>query len=135
MYLNDATRQSLLAQLRQNADAPGRRVLLTGATVVSMDPAVGVLEKGDVLIEGEVIAAVGEDLRTQGSIADAVVIDAAGCIITPVSSTPTGTPGRRSCGGSCPTSTTWPGMSPTPCWASRRCTGPPTCTSAPSWRR
>ncbi|WP_310431363.1 amidohydrolase family protein [Streptomyces sp. 3330] len=83
MYLNDTTRQSLLAQLRQNADTPGRRVLLTGATVVSMDPAVGVLDKGDVLIEGDVIAAVGPDLRAQGSIADAVVIDAAGCIITP----------------------------------------------------
>ncbi len=83
MYLNDTTRQSLLAQLRQNADAPGRRILLTGATVVSMDPAVGVLDKGDVLIEGDVIAAVAPDLRAQGSIADAVVIDAAGTIITP----------------------------------------------------
>ncbi|MFD0312834.1 amidohydrolase family protein [Streptomyces flavalbus] len=83
MYLDDATRQSLLAQLRQDADAPDRRVLLTGATVVSMDPAIGVLDKGDVLIQGNVIAAVGPDLRARGSIADAVVIDASGCVVAP----------------------------------------------------
>ncbi|MFI7501571.1 amidohydrolase family protein [Streptomyces sp. NPDC049687] len=83
MYLSDAARQSLLARLRANAGAPGRRVLLTGATVVSMDPALGVLDKGDVLIEGDVIAAVGPDLRAQGTISDTVVIDTTGCILTP----------------------------------------------------
>ncbi|MFJ2239348.1 amidohydrolase family protein [Streptomyces sp. NPDC087859] len=83
MYSSDTTRQSQLAQLRQRAAAPARRVLLTGAAVVTMDPVIGVLDEGDVLIEGDVIAAVGPDLRAQGTIADAVVIDAAGCIVAP----------------------------------------------------
>jgi cytosine/adenosine deaminase-related metal-dependent hydrolase len=83
MYSSDTTRQSQLAQLRQRAGSPARRVLLTGAAVVTMDPAIGVLDKGDVLIEGDVIAAVGPDLRAQGTVADAVVVDARGCIVTP----------------------------------------------------
>ncbi|MFF1321124.1 amidohydrolase family protein [Streptomyces chartreusis] len=83
MYLDDSVRKGLLDRLRASAGGRDRRVLLTGATVVTMDPALGVLNRGDVLIEGEVIAAVGEDLRAQGAATDAVVIDATGCVVAP----------------------------------------------------
>ncbi len=39
-----------------------RRVLLRGATIISMDPAVGDHERADLLIEGRRIAAIGPDL-------------------------------------------------------------------------
>jgi cytosine/adenosine deaminase-related metal-dependent hydrolase len=83
MYLDDSVRKGLLDRLCASAGDRDRRVLLTGATVVTMDPALGVLSEGDVLIEGEVIAAVGEDLRAQGAATDAVVIDASGCVVAP----------------------------------------------------
>ncbi|MFE9686548.1 amidohydrolase family protein [Streptomyces sp. NPDC006285] len=83
MYLDDSVRRGLLDRLRASAGDHGRRVLLTGATVVTMDPSLGVLSTGDVLLEDDVIAAVGEDLRSQGAETDAVVIDAAGCIVAP----------------------------------------------------
>src|SRR5215813_2111595 len=38
---------------------PNRRILLKGGTILSMDPKVGNLAKGDVLIQGKKIAAVG----------------------------------------------------------------------------
>jgi cytosine/adenosine deaminase-related metal-dependent hydrolase len=56
-----------------------QKTLIKGGTVVSMDPAVGVLPRGDVLIEGEKILAVGPGLKADG----AEVIDAAGCIVIP----------------------------------------------------
>jgi cytosine/adenosine deaminase-related metal-dependent hydrolase len=83
MYLDGSVRAGLLEKLRASAGDSGRRVLLTGATVVTMDPALGVLDQGDVLIEGEKIAAVGADLRSQGAESDAVVIDASGCVVAP----------------------------------------------------
>jgi 5-methylthioadenosine/S-adenosylhomocysteine deaminase len=43
------------------------RRLLQGGIVVSQDPAIGVLARGDVLIEGERIAAVGVDLAADGA--------------------------------------------------------------------
>ncbi|MFE6409997.1 amidohydrolase family protein [Streptomyces sp. NPDC057837] len=83
MYADDQTRQTQLSALRRQAGSADRRILLTGATVVTMDPATGVLDKGDVLIEGDVIAAVGPDLRAGGDHAGTVVLDASGCVITP----------------------------------------------------
>ncbi|MFF9624772.1 amidohydrolase family protein [Streptomyces griseosporeus] len=83
MYLPDTSRRDLLDQLRRQASDPRRRILLTGATVVSMDPAVGTLPTGDVLIEGDAVAAVGPDLRAGGTVAGAVVVDASGCVVTP----------------------------------------------------
>lgn len=53
--------------------------LIRGGTVISMDPAVGDLPHGDVLIEGALIKAVGARLDAPG----AEVIDAAGCIVIP----------------------------------------------------
>jgi len=54
-------------------------VLLTGATIVTMDPVLGVLPKGDLLIEGDKIVAVGAELPS----GDALVIDAGGSILAP----------------------------------------------------
>lgn len=55
------------------------RTLIRGGMVLSVDPDVGDLPRGDVLIEDERIAAVGEDL----SAADAQVVDASRRIVMP----------------------------------------------------
>ncbi|HWX74322.1 MAG TPA: amidohydrolase family protein [Solirubrobacteraceae bacterium] len=57
----------------------GEKVLLRGGYVLSMDPDVGELERGDVLIESERIAAVGERLEHP----DAQLIDVSGSIVMP----------------------------------------------------
>jgi 5-methylthioadenosine/S-adenosylhomocysteine deaminase len=64
---------------RQPAVDPKHRIVLKGGTVISMDPKVGDLAKGDVLIEGTKISAVAPDLAATG----AQVIDAANCIVIP----------------------------------------------------
>lgn len=58
---------------------PGRRVLIRGGHVLSMDSNVGDFERGDVLIEGNRIVAVGTDLNAE----NAEVIDAKGRIVMP----------------------------------------------------
>jgi 5-methylthioadenosine/S-adenosylhomocysteine deaminase len=58
----------------------GRPILLRNATVLSMDPAIGVLEGGDVLVRAERIEQVGKDLPAPH---DADVIDASGGILMP----------------------------------------------------
>lgn len=55
------------------------RLLFRGATVLTMDPVLGDLERGDVLVEGETIAAVAEHL----DVGDCRVVDAAGSILSP----------------------------------------------------
>ena len=78
--------RSLVAQ---NAPAPadsgarGRRILLQGGIVLSMDPQVGDFERGDVLLEGKRILAVGPSLSASGAAAGAAVIDAADRIVLP----------------------------------------------------
>ena len=62
---------------RQTRDGKGR-VLLKGATIVSMDPKVGDLVKGDLLIEGTKIADVKAEINTT-----AEVLDASGTIMIP----------------------------------------------------
>jgi cytosine/adenosine deaminase-related metal-dependent hydrolase len=57
----------------------GRRYLISGGSVMSMDPQVGDFERGDVLVEGKEIVAVGPDVRA----GDAAVIDARGRIVMP----------------------------------------------------
>ncbi len=54
------------------------KTLLRGGMVVSMDPAVGDLPRGDVLIDGGRIAAIGATLD-----ADAEIVDATGKIVLP----------------------------------------------------
>src|SRR5215813_835687 len=48
-----------------------RRILMKGGTILSMDPKVGNLAKGDVLIQGKKIAAVGVNLQSAGEVIDA----------------------------------------------------------------
>ena len=55
------------------------RVLLRGGHVLSMDPEVGDVFGGDVLIEDDTIAAVGTELDVR----DAEVVDAQDCIVIP----------------------------------------------------
>ena len=54
------------------------KTLIRGGTILSMDPQIGDLPRGDVLIEGNRIAAVQPEIS-----ADAEVIDAAGFIVIP----------------------------------------------------
>ncbi|MEV6732908.1 amidohydrolase family protein [Streptomyces sp. NPDC051364] len=69
---------AVLAQIRRRP-AGRRRILFTGATIVTMDPGLGVIDRGDLLVEGDTITAVGGDLGG----GDAVVVDATGTILTP----------------------------------------------------
>src|SRR6202453_4923287 len=55
------------------------RTLFKGGTVVTMDPAVPNLATGDVLVDGDRIAAVGANLHVD----DTKVIDATGSIVMP----------------------------------------------------
>ncbi|CAN5372261.1 amidohydrolase family protein [soil metagenome] len=55
-------------------------VLLRGGTIVSMDPSIGILEAGDLLIEDGTIAAVGGQLPASDG---TIVVDVAGAIIMP----------------------------------------------------
>ncbi|HLF43789.1 MAG TPA: amidohydrolase family protein [Acidimicrobiia bacterium] len=55
------------------------RRLLQGGTVLSLDPKVGNFEKGDLLIEGSKIAAVGPEIHAD----DAEIIDASNTIVMP----------------------------------------------------
>ncbi|MFI0484923.1 amidohydrolase family protein [Actinomadura sp. 9N215] len=73
----DSRALELLTRASRDRD---RRVLLTGGTVVTMDPAIGNLA-GDVLVRGNTIADVGADLSAAGD--DAIVVDATGMIVLP----------------------------------------------------
>ena len=62
----------------------GARLLLRGATVVTLDPAGGDLAQGDVLIGGRSVEAVGRDLVGEGvDDENAVVVDCRGTIVMP----------------------------------------------------
>jgi cytosine/adenosine deaminase-related metal-dependent hydrolase len=78
MNVNDTTSAAVLEQLRRRP-ADERRILFTGATIVTMDPDLGVIDRGDLLVEGDTITAVGPHL----SAGDAVVVDATGTILSP----------------------------------------------------
>ena len=73
------------AALAQNADPPqdsgraGRRYVIRGGSVMSMDPAVGDFAQADVLVEGKTIVAV----RPNISAGNAAEIDARGRIVMP----------------------------------------------------
>jgi len=55
------------------------RVLISNAAIVSMDPDLGVIERGDLLIEGDRIAQVGGEIACD----DAETIDGSGAIVAP----------------------------------------------------
>lgn len=60
--------------------AVGEQILLKGGTVLSLDPQIGTLPVGDVLIEGNKIIQVGKDIQPGAS---TEVIDAAQMIVMP----------------------------------------------------
>jgi 5-methylthioadenosine/S-adenosylhomocysteine deaminase len=62
---------STLDFFKRSEKDPKRRFLLTGGTIISMDPQVGNFAKGDVLIEGKKIVAVGPNLKATGQRIDA----------------------------------------------------------------
>lgn len=57
----------------------GRRILISGATILSMDAATGDLPRGDILVEGETIAAIAPCIAAE----EAERVDAAGRICAP----------------------------------------------------
>jgi 5-methylthioadenosine/S-adenosylhomocysteine deaminase len=78
-----AAADATLDQLRRTAGDGGRRILIRGGTVISMDAGVGDFAAGDVLIEGKRIAAVGPDLSGSAQGGNAIVVDAAGMVVIP----------------------------------------------------
>jgi cytosine/adenosine deaminase-related metal-dependent hydrolase len=62
-----------------NTGVPGRRYVIRGGAVMSMDPHVGNFSQADVLVEGKKILAVGPNLHVGG----ASEIDATGRIVMP----------------------------------------------------
>ncbi|MEV0481704.1 amidohydrolase family protein [Streptomyces sp. NPDC050508] len=78
MNPRDTTGAAVLEQLRRQSADPRRRILFTGATIVTMDPELGILQ-GDLLVEGDSIAAIGPGLDADG----AVLVDASGTILAP----------------------------------------------------
>ncbi|MEV8363420.1 amidohydrolase, partial [Streptomyces niveus] len=58
MNVDNTDSVATLEKLRR-LPADRRRVLFTGGTVVSMDPGLGIIDNGDVLVEGDTITAVG----------------------------------------------------------------------------
>ena len=58
---------------------PGRRYIIRGGSVMSLDPQVGDFAQADVLVEGKKILAVGPNLQAGG----AAEIDATGRIVMP----------------------------------------------------
>ncbi|MEV4613028.1 amidohydrolase family protein [Kitasatospora sp. NPDC049258] len=83
VHPTDTPREALLDLLRRTAADPERRILFTGATVLTADPELGTLAIGDLLVRGSTIAAVGPDLRARGAAENAIVIDVAGAVLTP----------------------------------------------------
>ena len=63
----------------QDSGRPGRRYVIRGGAVMSMDPKVGDFAQADVLVEGKKILAVGPNLNAGG----AAEIDARGRIVMP----------------------------------------------------
>ncbi|MBX3046516.1 MAG: amidohydrolase family protein [Anaerolineales bacterium] len=59
---------------------PGQQMLLKGGTVISLDPKIGTLLIGDVLIEGSKIVQVGENIQANGT---TQVVNAKGMIVMP----------------------------------------------------
>jgi len=80
-YSSDEHREQLLDQLTQLDSST--RVLIRGATVLTLDPEIGDFDAGDVLIRGRHIEAVDADLSAAAGDGQAVIIDAKGLILIP----------------------------------------------------
>ena len=68
---------------RSRTAGPNARILLKGATVISVDPAIGDFDQGDVLIRGRRIEAVDTDLSAVAADGGAIVIEMGGMIVMP----------------------------------------------------
>jgi cytosine/adenosine deaminase-related metal-dependent hydrolase len=66
-------------EMPRDSGTPGRRYLLKGGAVLSMDPNVGDFPRADVLIEGKKILALGPNLDAS----DAAIVDASGTVVMP----------------------------------------------------
>lgn len=64
--------------VRDGSTSRNRRILLKGGTIISMDKTVGDFARGDILIDGDTIAAVAPSID-----ADAAVVDASDMIVIP----------------------------------------------------
>src|SRR6516165_4794707 len=62
-----------------DSSKPGRRYIIRGGSVMSLDPQIGDFPQADVLVEGKTIRAVGPNLQA----GDVAVIDATGRIVMP----------------------------------------------------
>lgn len=74
---------AVLDALRESQGDEAQRVLLTGATVLTMDPDIGDFERADILLKGSKIAAVQPDLADAASDGQAIVVDLEGTILIP----------------------------------------------------
>ena len=79
---SNATHDQTLGALTCGS-AEHRRIVIRGATVISMDPAVGDLVRGDVHIDGQMIESVQPHRPENGAYDDAIVVPAEGCIVIP----------------------------------------------------
>jgi cytosine/adenosine deaminase-related metal-dependent hydrolase len=73
------------AAIKEKLDRAGHndRILLKGATIVTVDPSVGDFDEGDVLIRGKRIEGIGADLSDTAGNGDAIVIEMGGMIVMP----------------------------------------------------
>jgi 5-methylthioadenosine/S-adenosylhomocysteine deaminase len=74
-----ATRAANAQEMPSGTGEEGRRILIRGGHVLSMDPDVGDFAEADVLIAGRTIEEIGPNLEA----GDAEIIDAAGMIVMP----------------------------------------------------
>ena len=74
-----ATRTARAQEMPSGTGEDGRRILIRGGHVLSMDPDVGDFAEADVLISGRTIEEIGPNLEA----GDAELIDAAGMIVMP----------------------------------------------------
>jgi len=70
-------------QLLDAGKRPGSRTLLSGATILTMDPSIEDLARGDLLIEGNKIASIGPNLSAAARDGGALVVDVSGMILIP----------------------------------------------------
>jgi cytosine/adenosine deaminase-related metal-dependent hydrolase len=76
---NEASYEQIIA----SASRPGSRILLRGGCLLTMDPRIGDYPRGDLLIEGRRIAAVGLDLASAARDGGAIAVDVSGMILIP----------------------------------------------------
>src|SRR5947209_2649242 len=77
---NEVNNMSQNAPVHSNSFPSGRPVVFRNATVLTIDPSLGTIERGDVLVVDNRIAEVGRQINAPDS---AVEIDASGGILMP----------------------------------------------------